>query len=148
MPGEKGKMLVFDVRPWCTNDEKGAKVGVIFYGSKGYMVIDSYSHYKTYLGKDGEPGPEGDNEGNHYENFIAAVRARDASILNAPIIEGHLSSALSHVGLASCRLKRNLEFDPENGAVRQRRGSGCADYPRVSQALRGTHGGVGRKKRI
>ena len=110
--GEKGKMLVFDVRPWCTNDEQGAKVGVLFYGSKGYMVIDSYSHYKTYLGKDGEPGPEGDKGGDHYRNFIDAVRQRDASILNAPIIEGHLSSALSHIGLASCRLKRNLEFDP------------------------------------
>lgn len=111
--GKKGKMLVFDVRPWCTNDEKGAKVGVIFYGSDGYMVIDSYSHYQVYLGKNEEKGP-GADEGDdlyHFKNFINAVRTRDASSLNAPIIEGHLSSALAHLGLASCRLKRTLTFD-------------------------------------
>ncbi len=114
--GKKGKMLVFDTRPWSTNDEKGAKVGVIFYGSGGYMVIDSYSHYKVYLckgeGQKETPGPEGDNEGDHYANFVEAVRANDPSKVNAPIREGHLSSALCHLGLISAKLDRSLEFDP------------------------------------
>ncbi len=111
--GERGKMLVFDVRPWCTNDEKNAKVGVIFYGSEGYMVIDSYQHYRTYLGRKEERGPERDEGGDHFANFIEAVRSRDARILHAPIIESHLSSALAHLGLTSARLKRTLTFDPE-----------------------------------
>ncbi len=110
--GERGRMLVFDTRPWCTNDEKGAKVGVLFYGSEGYMVIDSYSHYKTFFGRKEEPGPERSEGGNHKENFINAVRARDASLLNAPIEEGHKSAALCHLGLISARLGRSLEFDP------------------------------------
>jgi predicted dehydrogenase len=110
--GKKGRMLVFDTRPWCTNDEKGAKVGVIFYGEGGYMVIDSYTHYKTYLGEKGEPGPENNAGGNHFENFIEAVRSRDASLLHAPIIEGHKSAALCHLGLVSARLERSLDFDP------------------------------------
>lgn len=111
--GEKGRMLVFDTRPWCTNDEKGARVGVLFYGSEGYMIIDSYSRYRTYLGSNEEPGPSRDESGNHIENFINAVRAHDGSMLNAPIIEGHYSSALCHLGLISAKLHRSLEFNPE-----------------------------------
>ena len=111
--GEMGKMMVFDVRPWMTNDEKGAKVGVIFYGSEGYIVIDSYTHYQSYLGKDEEKGPGKNQGGDHYANFIEDVRAHDPSILNAPIEEGHYSSALCHLGLASARLGRTLEFDGE-----------------------------------
>ena len=109
--GERGKVLVFDVRPWCTNDEKNAKVGVIFYGSKGYIVIDSYSHYKTYLGREEKAGPSRDAGGDHYANFIEAVRARDTGLLTAEIEEGHLSSALSHLGLISARLGRSFDFD-------------------------------------
>lgn len=115
--GPQGKMLVFDTRPYYTNDEDGARVGVIFYGSEGYMVIDDYDHYKTYLGtpqndKKFEPGPELRQDGDHYANFLDAVRKQDASILNAPIEEGHLSSALCHLGLTSARLGRSLSFDP------------------------------------
>jgi len=109
--GKMGKMLVFEVRPWCTNDEQGAKVGVIFYGDKGYMVIDSYSHYKVYLGEKGTPGPENSQEGDHYGNFIDCIRANDPSKVNAPIREGHLSSALCHLGLISVKLNRDLTYD-------------------------------------
>ena len=115
--GPQGKMLVFDTRPYYTNDENGARVGVIFYGSEGYMVIDDYDHYKTYLGNPQsankfEPGPELRLDGDHYANFLDAVRKQDSSILNAPIEEGHLSAALCHLGLTSARLGRSLTFDP------------------------------------
>jgi len=113
--GKKGKMLVFEVRPWCTNDEKGAKVGVIFYGSKGYMVIDSYEHYKVYLGEKGEAGPEGEQEGDHYGNFLEAIRTNNPGMVNAPIVEGAKSSALCHLGLISAKLDRSLSFDPDKG---------------------------------
>jgi predicted dehydrogenase len=111
--GEKGRMMVFDTRPWMTNDEKNAKVGVLFYGSEGYMVIDSYSHYKCYMGKDEEPGDERNAGGDHYANFIDAVRKEDSSILHAEIEEGHYSAALCHLGLTSARLGRSLVFDPK-----------------------------------
>lgn len=109
---DENKILEFEVRPWRTNDEGGAKIGILFYGSEGYMVIDSYEHYQTYLGEKGEPGPSRDEGGDHFGNFIEAVRARDNSILKAPIEEGHLSAALCHLGLTSARLGRSLEFDP------------------------------------
>ncbi len=110
--GPRGKMLVFDTRPYYTNDEKGAEVGILFYGSEGYMVIPSYSKYQTYMGRKSEPGVGRDEGGDHFQNFLDAVRARDYKKLNADVLEAHYSSALSHIGLISVRLGRGLEFDP------------------------------------
>ncbi|MFA6244654.1 MAG: Gfo/Idh/MocA family oxidoreductase [Candidatus Hydrogenedentales bacterium] len=110
--GPKGRMLEFEVRAWDTNDEKGAKIGILFYGSDGYMVIDSYSSYQIYKGDKGEPGQKGDEGGDHYANFIQAVRERKPELLNAPIEEGHRSSALCHLGLISTRVGRSFDFDP------------------------------------
>ncbi len=115
--GKLGKIITFEVRPWMTNDEKGVKVGVLFYGSEGYMVIDSYEHYQVYLGKDGEPGPTRNEGGDHKRNFIEAVRAHDKKILHAPPEEAHPSSALCHLANISYRLKRDLVFDPKAETV-------------------------------
>ncbi len=32
-------------------------VGVIFFGSEGYMIIPDYSSYYVFLGPNREPGP-------------------------------------------------------------------------------------------
>ena len=42
--------------------------------------------------------------GDHYGNFLKAVRSRKYEDLNADILEGHLSSALCHLGNISYRL--------------------------------------------
>ena len=115
--GKKGRMLVFEVRPWQTNDEGGVKIGDLFYGSEGYMAIDSYDSYKTFLGPKGEPGPSREEGGDHYGNFLAAVKARDPKILTADIEEGHLSSALCHLGLISAKLGRSFALDPKSEQV-------------------------------
>jgi predicted dehydrogenase len=109
---EEKKMLVFEVRHWFTNDEQGTNVGVLFYGSEGYMVIPSYSKYETFLGRKREPGPSANRGGDHFANFIQAVRSRDATSLHAEIEEGHLSSTLCHLANVSYRLGRTLLFDP------------------------------------
>jgi len=109
---DQNKIIEFEVRPWMTNLEDGAGVGNIFYGTEGYMVIKGYDTYETYLGRDREPGPSNKAGGNHYANFIEAVRAHDRTILNGPVETVHLSSALAHLGNISYRLGRQLEFDP------------------------------------
>ncbi len=110
--GGKKKLLVFEVRHWLTNPEGGVKVGNLFYGSEGYMVIDGYTEYKTFLGKNGEPGPARKEGGNNWANFIEAVRNNKREMLNGEIEEGHLSSALVHLSNISYRLGRSLDFDP------------------------------------
>lgn len=80
------------------------------------MVIPSYSKYQVYhqsnSGETEEPGPGRDEGGDHIQNFLDAVRARDQKKLNADVLEAHYSSALCHIGLISARLGRSLEFDP------------------------------------
>ena len=111
-PDEK-KIIEFEVRPWCTNDENGTGVGNLFYGSEGYMVVKGYDHYEIFLGQKREPGPSRKAGGNHYANFIKAVRSRKTSDQNGPVETAHLAAGLAHLGNISYRLGRQLNFDPK-----------------------------------
>jgi hypothetical protein len=105
-------MIQFVVRRWCTNDEGGASVGNIFYGSEGYLVVKGYDTYEIYMGQKKEPGPKRKAGGDHYANFIKAVRSRKTSDQNGPVETAHLASSLAHLGNIAFRLGRVLEFDP------------------------------------
>jgi predicted dehydrogenase len=119
--GGKKKILVFEVRHWMTNHEAGIgeggkapnTVGAVFYGSKGYVAIwdEDHGRYQSFLGKEQEPGPSGEDKGNNWANFIAAVRTGKQSDLNAPIEEGAISTTLVHLANISYRLGRSLNFD-------------------------------------
>ncbi|SIN80373.1 Gfo/Idh/MocA family protein [Algoriphagus halophilus] len=125
---EEGKIIQFEVRPWYTNTEGGATVGNIFYGDKGYIVVDGYDKFQSFLGPDRTPGISGDDGGEaatgmdrgaggtdgHFANFIEAVRKHDRSILNGPVETAHLSSGLAHLGNIAYRLGRVLHFDPQS----------------------------------
>jgi predicted dehydrogenase len=111
------KMIVFEVRHWITNPEGEGKdpcdVGVLFYGSDGYMSIPSYDKFYTFLGKKREPGPKGSGGGDHFANFIGAVRSRKKEELNSEIEEGHLSAAMCHLANVAYRAGRTVRFDPK-----------------------------------
>jgi predicted dehydrogenase len=112
---EDKTQLVFEVRGWYTNDEAGVRIGVLFFGSEGYLAMDSVGRtWKTFLGPKNEPGPSGSGPlVSHFANFIKAVRSRDRNDQNADILEGHHSSALCHLGNVSYRLGREIRFDPK-----------------------------------
>ncbi|MBM3802459.1 MAG: Gfo/Idh/MocA family oxidoreductase [Acidimicrobiia bacterium] len=113
-PAEK-KLLTFEVRHWDTPAEgTDLKIGVLFLGSKGYMEISSYGQYRIFLGKEAKPSGTRDEDGDHFANFIQAVRSRKPEMLNADIEEGHRSSALAHLANLSYRLGRTLVFDPQS----------------------------------
>ena len=105
------KIIQFEVRHWCTNREDGVDVGNIFYGSDGYMVIRNYDAFEVYLGQKRQPGPSKKAGGDHYANFIKAVKSHNTSDQNGPVETVHLSSALAHLGNISYRLGRQLQFD-------------------------------------
>ncbi len=147
MPDGKVRILEFEVRHWMSNHEAeigtpafGSSgvpaalgnaaeaqarrrkadpntIGNIFYGSKGYMAMDGYDSYKTWLGQDQEPGPSSKAGGNNWANWIQCVKSRKKEDLNAPIEEGHYSCTLLHLGNWSYRLGRTLKFDPEKEVV-------------------------------
>src|SRR5258708_7356518 len=72
--------------------KSSTSIGNVFYGSKGVLAIDGYATYKTWLGKDGEVGPSNRAGGNHFGNFIDAVRSRKHTDLTAEIEEGAAST--------------------------------------------------------
>jgi predicted dehydrogenase len=121
--GGRKRILVFEVRHWMTNHEAGMgengsspnTVGTILYGPKGYVAIwdEDNGRYTSFLGKEQQPGPTGRDAGNNWANFIAAVRSRKPSDLNAPITEGAISTMLVHLANISYRVGRTLYFDPE-----------------------------------
>ena len=97
------KSLVFEVRGLPTPNYKGAGVGVIFEGTEGYVVIPSYDKGVAF-DKEGNMVTKFEGGGDHFANFLSAVRSRKHTDLNADILEGHLSSALCHLGNISYRL--------------------------------------------
>jgi hypothetical protein len=88
---------------------RGSGVGVVVQCEKGYVVVPSYTSVEAYDDRGQQvkrwTTPEGyDSLKGHQDNWLAAVAARDPSRLNAEIHEGHLSSALCHMGGISHQL--------------------------------------------
>jgi predicted dehydrogenase len=89
--------ILFEVRGLITGGEaelhgtKQGFVGNIFYGEKGYMVLD-HTGYDVFLGEDkqkaesGKAGPEkgGDTVG-HMANFLKAVQSRNYQDLHGEV---------------------------------------------------------------
>jgi len=146
MPDGKRRMMEFEVRHWISNHEaeigtpafgggdvpaalgnaaetrsrrKGPQntIGNIFYGSNGYVAMNGYDSYKSWLGEEQEPGPHAQGGGNNWRNFIDCVKTRKKEELNAPVEEGYLSTTLLHLANASYRVGRTLSFDPEKQEV-------------------------------
>lgn len=101
------QQLVFEVRGLPTKDYMGATVGIIVEGSEGYVVMSSYSAGKAF-DKSGNVIKEFNGGESHFDNFISAVRSGNHKELNADIEEGHLSSALCHLGNISLVLGQTV----------------------------------------
>jgi predicted dehydrogenase len=101
------KLLVFEVRGLTTEAYKTAKVGVIFEGTQGYAVMGNYDGGAVF-NPAGEQIKVFNKGGDHFGNFVNAVRSRKVEDLNGDILEGHLSSALCHLGNISYRLGQKL----------------------------------------
>lgn len=117
------QQLVFEVRGLETDALRGAKIGILIEGEEGYLMMSSY-----------QDGIAFDLEGNeirrfrdgsdsyHYDNFVQAVKKRDPLLLNAPIEDGHLSSALCHLANISLRTGDVLDLGQMSDYVAQVRG--------------------------
>jgi predicted dehydrogenase len=121
---DDGRMMVFEVRGLYTNGDDGIKIGNLFYGTKGWMHLNG-SSWRTFFGRKNEPGPSNESAesfadptnlagaggGNHFGNFIAAVRAGDSKLLSCDIEEGFMSTALPHLANIAYRTGDALKFD-------------------------------------
>ena len=107
-------LLIFEVRGlWSKargskmDQYRGESVGQVIECEDGYLVdAEAFDNDGKRIR---QFKPPEDHDGNHYANFIKAVRSRKVSDLNADILEGHLSSALCHLGNISHRLGQEAE---------------------------------------
>jgi len=107
-PGETEK-------DWLKLHPRYRKVGNIFYGTEGVMVMPSYSSAVVF-DNDGNKVRDFNGGGDHFRNFIDAMRSRKHTDLYADIEEGHLSSALCHLGNISYRLGALQRFNEKTKA--------------------------------
>lgn len=106
-----------------TNPEGGEREGSLIYGTEGWMYLN-HTVFRTYRGRKDEPGPAmngremnpplGQLEQLHFANWINCVRSRKWQDLNADVLEGHMSTAMMHLGNISYRTGRKLHFNPNS----------------------------------
>jgi predicted dehydrogenase len=107
--------LIFEVRGLPTGGLRGQSIGDIFHTEDG--VIAGHRFYprggtqSEPLSPNPQPAHRGPGNGNHFYNFIAAIRSGRREDLNADILEGHYSSALCHLANVSFRLGTVVPFD-------------------------------------
>ena len=143
-----GKMLEFETRGRYTNAESSVdiSIGNEFYGTEGYLELknEEARPWKAFRkrekvafagSKDDAKNQEqdtlsGSGGGDHFANFLDAIRSGKDETLNCNITEGHLSCALPHMANISYRLGRGLKFkgdtekfvnDPEADAMLTRK---------------------------
>jgi len=111
--------LIFEVRGLGEDNKKknndrssyrGGSVAVFVECEKGWVAVRNYNSVQVY-DNDDKKIKEFKGGGDHFGNFIQAVRSRNPKDLNAEILEGHLSSALCHTGNISHRVGENANVE-------------------------------------
>ena len=120
---EDGTIMELEVRSLFTPSDA---TGLLFLGTKGYADLGG-SSFRTFMGTAKEPGIhltikdlEVDTRRNeldeagiefHCVNFLDCMRSRKWQDLNADILEGHMSTAMMHLGNIAYLTGRKLTFD-------------------------------------
>ncbi|MDB5334859.1 MAG: putative dehydrogenase [Planctomycetaceae bacterium] len=108
--------LIFETRGRPTKPFHTQGVGNVYHLEAGIIAGTTFypkgSTEAAPLPKvESSRGPsEGGGDNGHFGNFIAAVRSRKQTDLNADILEGHYSSALCHLANISYRLGSEAPF--------------------------------------
>jgi hypothetical protein len=92
-------------------------VSAVFECEGGFMIFPDYTTAIAF-DNDAKELKRWKGADNHYENFIKAVRSRKVSDLNADILEGHLSAAISHQANISYQLGAKKTPDQVRDAVK------------------------------
>lgn len=122
---EDGSIMELEVRSLFTPDEADS---IIFFGTKGYATLGTA--FQTFSGtkkepginltsKDMEPDPkraeyEKARVEYHFANFLECMRSRKWQDLNADVEQGHMSTAMMHLGNIAYKTGRKLTFDSKN----------------------------------
>ena len=89
-------------------------------------------------------GPDDGRAGNHFRNFIDAALAGKPEMLNAEVLDGHLSASLGHLANVSYRLgePKGMEKDDPFGAYED----GNEAFKRMKDHLKANGVDLGKTK--
>ncbi|MCI0639355.1 MAG: Gfo/Idh/MocA family oxidoreductase [Gemmataceae bacterium] len=131
--------LIFEVRGMESPAFHGQGVGNIFHLEEGMIAGNRfYPRGRTEpapLPRLDNPARRGSGNGEHFANFIAAVRTRRHQDLNADVLDGHYSSALCHLANISYRLGQEAPFAPRPRSITDNPEAGDA-FARMEEHLR------------
>jgi predicted dehydrogenase len=101
--------VLWELRLWTNFELQGADAGAEFDGDKGSVVI-SRNGWRFYP-PDGrfQDHASSETEVRHATNFAEAIRGAAKPV--APMLEGHKTSVLCHMGNIAVTANRRLEFD-------------------------------------
>ena len=103
-------LLVFDVRGLSGKSNMGVS-------NHQYFNKNAKVRKQDVLKLKGVKSPIADRgEGDHFANFITAVRSRKTTDMNANVLEGHVSSGLCHLANLSYRLGEKQGFNKKTNA--------------------------------
>ncbi len=127
--GDKAS-ITWEGRSCNGNPVDGKNVGVIFYGERGALQIDSGNAYKIFDHKNNvmknventitvdarnAANPSQQLDGYHILNFFDGIRK--GTTQSADILGGHKSTLLVQLGNIAQRSGRTLSIDPANGHI-------------------------------
>ncbi|HLY75536.1 MAG TPA: Gfo/Idh/MocA family oxidoreductase [Planctomycetota bacterium] len=94
--------LIFEVRGLDTEKYMGEAIGNVVHCKEGYVA--NYAAFDLGGKKISMDVKDDGRATNHFRNFIEAVKAGKPEMLNADVLEGHLSASLCHLANISYRL--------------------------------------------
>lgn len=114
---EGGKRMTWQAHS-C--NKHGVNAFCEFFGTKGSLELDSDGKHRIYnrddkLVHEGEESSVGQRE--HLQNFVDVIRNGRVKDLNQPILEGHKSTLLCHLGNIAYRTQQTLKCDPTSGKI-------------------------------
>ena len=89
---------------------EGARIGVLVHCEQGTLRVPNYTS-AIAVDPDGNELQRWEGASSHYAHFIDLVRSRRSEDSRADIREGHVSSALCHLGNISYRVGRSADPD-------------------------------------
>ena len=117
-----GRVLIYEDRLFTPYGMHGFDSGDAFYGTEGYMIFSRRGTFRTYLGRNDEPGPAMGKSGrvgaplsDHTGNWLDCIRSREKTRAHARI--AHNTCGLIHLGEIAYRTRTVLEFDTENEQI-------------------------------
>ena len=104
---------MFETRGLETDPLLDAKIGVIVYGSEGYIVESDYGLAAAFDSDGNETARfTGGDDNDHFRNFVDCVANRTPEKLNADARVGLLSAGLAHLGNISYYLGEENRVSP------------------------------------